>query len=81
MCYPVSYNNMPPIADGFDVERLTAAILDSQTNGQSHEIFSRRVVEAGVIGYFAFLKGQRVTYLGRSGEQHTEWFPAVRADI
>lgn len=30
VCCPVSYNDMPPIADGFDVELLTAAILDSQ---------------------------------------------------
>ncbi|WP_145434299.1 ClpX C4-type zinc finger protein [Lacipirellula limnantheis] len=77
---PVSYNDMPPIADGFDVELLTAAMLDSQTKDQSHESFSRRVVEAGVFGYFAFLKGRRVTYLSRSGAQHTEWFPDVRTD-
>lgn len=79
-CCPIPYTDMPPIADGLDVERLTAAILDSQTKGQSHESFSRRVVEAGVIGYFVFLKGRRVTYLSRSGAQHTEWFPGVSAD-
>jgi len=31
----------------------------------------------GVQGYFAFLRGQRVTYLGRAGDQHTEWFPGA----
>lgn len=77
---PVSYVDMPPIADAFDVERLKAAILDSQTQGQSHESFSRRVVEAGVIGYLAFLRGRRVTYVGRSGDQHTEWFPDAKSN-
>lgn len=32
-------------------------------------------MEAGVQGYFAFLRGKRVTYFGRQGDQHTEWFP------
>ena len=31
-------------------------------------------MRGGVQGYFAFLRGQRVTYLGRQGDQHTEWF-------
>ena len=34
-------------------------------------------MEAGVQGYIAFLRGQRVTYWGRSGDQHTEWFPGA----
>jgi hypothetical protein len=32
---------------------------------------------AGVQGHFAFLRGQRVTYLGRTGDQHTEGFPGA----
>jgi hypothetical protein len=32
-------------------------------------------MEAGVQGYFAFLRGKRVTYFGRQGDPHTEWFP------
>jgi hypothetical protein len=30
----------------------------------------------GVQGYIAFLRGKRVTYWGRTGDQHTEWFLA-----
>ena len=30
-----------------------------------------------VQGYFAFLRGKRVTYWGRGGDQHTEWFPGA----
>jgi hypothetical protein len=33
---------------------------------------------AGVQGYFAFLRRQRVIYLGRQGDQHVEWFPGAK---
>ena len=56
---------------------LRQAILDSQQNGQQFREFSQRAMRAGVQGYFAFLKGTRVTYLGRQGDQHTEWFPGT----
>jgi hypothetical protein len=35
----------------------------------------------GVQGYTAFLRGQCVTYWGRTGDQHTEWFPGARPDL
>jgi hypothetical protein len=31
----------------------------------------------GVQGYIAFLRGKRVTYWCRTGDQHTEWFPGA----
>jgi hypothetical protein len=34
-----------------------------------------------VQGYFAFLSGKRVTYFGRQGDQHTEWFPGAARDF
>ena len=38
---------------------------------------TRRAMEAGLEGYFAFLRGKRVTYWGRTGDEHTEWFPGA----
>ncbi len=35
-------------------------------------------MRGGVQGYFAFLRDQRVTYFGRQGNQHTEWFPGAK---
>jgi uncharacterized protein YbcV (DUF1398 family) len=72
---PIPLDDLPPIAPELDVAALRAAILDSQTKGQPWREFSRRAMAAGVQSYFAFLRGQRVTYLGRTGDQHTEWFP------
>ncbi len=74
---PINYEGLPPVALEFSIENLRANILDSQRNGQSYREFTRRAMEAGVQGYFAFLRGQLVTYLGRQGDQHTEWFPGT----
>lgn len=75
---PLSFENLPAIAEAFDAPALRAAIVDSQKNGQTFRDFSRRAAQAGVACYFAFLRGQRVTYLGRQGDQHVEWFPGAR---
>lgn len=74
---PITYEGLPPIAAELDVEALRADIRDSQQNGQHYRAFTDRAMRAGVQGYFAFLRGQRVTYLGRAGDQHTEWFPGA----
>ncbi len=75
---PILFEDLPAISPEWDIDALKAAILDSQRNGQKFRDFTRRAMAAGVQGYFAFLRGQRVTYLGRKGDQHTEWFPGAR---
>lgn len=74
---PIDYEGLPNVAAEFDFAAVKAAILDSQRHGQRYRDFTRRVMAAGVQGYFAFLYGKRVTYLGRQGDQHTEWFPGA----
>jgi uncharacterized protein YbcV (DUF1398 family) len=71
---PLSIDDLPAVASEFNAPALRAAILDSQQNGLKYRAFCRRAVEAGVQSYFAFLRGQRVVYIGRQGDQHTEWF-------
>ena len=75
---PIDIENLPAVAADFDANVLKANILDSQQNNQKFRDFSARAVSSGVQGYFAFLRGQRVTYFGRSGDQHTEWFPGAK---
>jgi uncharacterized protein YbcV (DUF1398 family) len=74
---PINYEGLPPVAVNFNGAALRAAIVDSQRHGQHYRDFTRRAMEAGVQGYIAFLRGQRVTYWGRNGDQHTEWFPGA----
>lgn len=77
---PLSFEGLPPIAEDFHAAALKAAIIDSQQHGQKFRAFCERAIRAGVQGYFAFLRGQRVTYFGRQGDQHVEWFPGARPD-
>ena len=71
----ITYENLPAVAADLDVEALRENVRDSQQKGQHYRDFTSRAMRAGVQGYFAFLRGRRVTYFGRAGDQHTEWFP------
>lgn len=73
----LSYEGLPPVAAELDVNALREDIRDSQQRGQPYRDFSIRAMRAGVQGYYAFLRGKRVTYFGRTGDQHTEWFPGA----
>lgn len=75
---PLTYEGSPAVAADFDATALKAAILDSQRHGQTYRDFTLRAMAAGVQGYFAFLRGQRVVYLGRQGDHHVEWFPGAQ---
>lgn len=75
---PLQIEALPAIADDFDAAALKAAIRDSQQHGQKFTVFCQRATQAGVQGYLAFLRGQRVMYLGRQGDQLVEWFPGAR---
>jgi uncharacterized protein YbcV (DUF1398 family) len=75
---PLTIENLPVVASEFKASALCEAIRDSQQNGQKFTRFSARAIEAGVQGYYAFLRGKRVTYFGRNGDQHIEWFPGAQ---
>ena len=74
----IDYDDLPAVPADFDAAGLKAAILDSQRHGQHYRDFTWRAMAAGVQGYFAFLHGKRVLYLGRRGDQHIEWFPGAQ---
>ena len=76
---PLDYEGLPGVGPEFDAAALRSNVLDSQRNHQPYREFTRRAMVAGVQGYFAFLRGKRVTYWGRQGDQHTEWFPNAQS--
>ncbi len=78
MSVPLAFDKLPAIAKDLDLAALKVAILDSQQHGQKFRSFCERAMQAGVQGYVAYLRGQRVTYSGRQGDQHTEWFPGAK---
>jgi uncharacterized protein YbcV (DUF1398 family) len=71
----IHYVDLPSVPAQLDKVNLKAIILDSQVNHQTYEAFTRRAMQAGTVGYFAFLTGRRVVYWGRDGESHIEYFP------
>jgi uncharacterized protein YbcV (DUF1398 family) len=75
---PLLLRDLSPVADSLHGAELQAAIADSQKHGQSFPVFCDRATRAGVQGYFAFLRGKRVTYFGRQGDHHVEWFPGAQ---
>ena len=81
MATSINYEGLPPVAPEFDAAALRANILDSQRHGQPYREFTRRAMAGGVQGYIAYLRGKRVMYWGRNGEQHVEWFPDVHHKI
>jgi uncharacterized protein YbcV (DUF1398 family) len=74
---PIAFDGLPPVAPELDAAALRANILDSQQKNQPYREFTRRAMAGGVQGYIAFLRGKRVMYWGRNGEQHVEWFPGT----
>lgn len=75
---PLILEDLPEVAADFNVAELRAAIVDSQQNDQKYRQFCVRALASEVQSYFAFLRGQRVLYIGRQGDQHTEWFPGAK---
>lgn len=76
---PLVFEGLPEVASEFNVAELRTAILDSQQNGQKFREFCVRAMKSGVQSYFAFLRGQRVLYVGHQGDQHVEWFPGAKS--
>ena len=74
---PLLFEGLPTVNSNFNLANLRAAIRDSQAHGQTFRDFCARAMNAGVQGYYAFLRGKRVLYLGRQGDQHVEWFPGA----
>jgi uncharacterized protein YbcV (DUF1398 family) len=69
---------LDPIAGEFSDSVLMAAIRGAQADAIRYPEFVKRSMAAGVVGYWAFLSGKKVLYLGRKGESHMEEFPRAK---
>jgi uncharacterized protein YbcV (DUF1398 family) len=61
--------------NSLSIKNRKALIRGAQADRARYPEFVKRSTAAGLIGYWAFLTGKRVTYFGRKGEQHIEEFP------
>jgi uncharacterized protein YbcV (DUF1398 family) len=67
-----------PIAEEFFLPGIVSAIRDAQVDAIRYPDFMKRAAAAGVIGYWAFLTGKKMIYVGRKGEFHVERFPRIK---
>lgn len=63
------------IGESFSQADVKTAILEAQRGEVMYPEFKRLSQAAGCIGYFVWIKGRHVSYLGRHGETHIEHFP------
>jgi uncharacterized protein YbcV (DUF1398 family) len=67
-----------PDARPWDQTGIKTAIKRAQAGeSATYADFSREIIAAGAVGYFAFLAGKRVVYYGQEGDVHVEWFPGA----
>src|SRR5262245_44209411 len=59
----------------FSKESVVEAIRASQNGQIDYNEFLRQIIEAGTVGYTAFLAGKQVHYFGALGDVHVEKFP------
>lgn len=59
----------------FSANDVQSAIRASQAGEIKYPEFTKRILAAGCVYYIAYLSGKRVTYFGRNGDSHTEYFP------
>lgn len=69
------------VAQAFDGKVVREAIREAQqaVDGHTYKGFCTKVTEAGCAAYVVSFPGRRVLYYGRTGETHTEFFPAAGA--
>lgn len=63
------------IAQTFSAAAIESAILGAQRGDVAYPEFKKLSQAAGCIGYTVWLTGKHVSYFGRSGETHVEYFP------
>ncbi|HVK60029.1 MAG TPA: DUF1398 family protein [Bdellovibrionales bacterium] len=70
----------PTAAKEFSGAKVEAAVRSSQAGKITYRQFIDLISEAGTTYYIAYLNGKRVTYFGRNGDSHTEYFPGFITD-
>lgn len=70
-----SHKHGKKVSDSFQVQGVISAIRQIQSGEILYGEFIRKIMESGVAFYIVFLKGRKVIYFGKLGEQHVEEFP------
>jgi uncharacterized protein YbcV (DUF1398 family) len=70
-----SFKSKKEVSDTFHSDGIRNAIRQSQSGQIQYQEFVNRAMSSGVFSYMVFIKGRKVIYFGKHGEQHVEEFP------
>lgn len=65
-------------AKTFSASLVKDAVRKSQAGQIDYKQFIDEILDAGTVGYTAYLSGKKVIYFGREGDFHIEHFPGSR---
>jgi uncharacterized protein YbcV (DUF1398 family) len=73
-------NGLAPhsVATNFSAPLVESAVRESQAAKITYPQFMEKIAAAGTVYYITYLGGKKVSYFGRNGEAHTEYFPGSR---
>ena len=63
------------IPTSFNKEAIVLAIRGAQSDTVRYPEFLKLTMSAGCVGYMVWIAGKHVSYFGRAGEVHAEYFP------
>lgn len=63
------------IPETFNKDAIVSAIRGAQNNLVRYPEFIELTMKAGCVGYIVWIAGKYVSYYGRKGEVHNEYFP------
>lgn len=63
------------IPETFNKDAIVSAIRGAQNNLVRYPEFIELTMKAGCVGYIVWIAGKHVSYYGRKGEVHNEYFP------
>lgn len=66
------------VAPEFDAAAVAAAVREIQQKRIDYLEFLVRIMKGGTSSYSVYLRGRRAVYVGRTGDEHVEWFPGSK---
>jgi uncharacterized protein YbcV (DUF1398 family) len=66
------------VSPEFDADAVQRAVRRIQKAEIGYLEFLQEIMRAGVSSYYVYIRGRRVIYSGRTGDEQIEWFPGTK---
>src|SRR5689334_16388277 len=72
---PFSIKSDIKVGSVFNADHVEQALRLIQSGQIKYQEFLRKIMDAGTVCYFVYIKGRKASYIGKLGEQYIEQFP------